>query len=624
MMNRRTRIVKAKVRQAMTTLGPLATYREIADEAGVSVASAHKFGKEVEAAQAGADLGMPPATPAQQVGGSMEPNHRPVDDALKEMTANKANTPKDTEHGASAKFRGKCDQCGESIAKGDPILVDDDPSARLPKAKGQGTRKPIRHETCPGDADTTGHDDDRTRPDTPETGHDRTPDTTGHDGQADDLKSALDGLDSTNQGSGSGSGQNSPQNDAQDQGDPSQGDGGGGDGGSDDDDPYARESWVMERIEPVKTVIKQIGEIVMQNLGAIQTLQGDVSTLRDDVVDVAEGVAKNEANLDRHNLRLESVETDLTTVTGMVAENEHRIERLEKSGVGGPRTLTVEVPDWDVVTTFPEGEHFHENFDLAVNTLKATNHLWLGGPTGGGKTHMAEQIARALGLPFFMYSCTQGMLESKFEGKRWLDGTFQSTAWIEWGENGGVMLLDEADGMNDNVRLMLNSFLANGRMALPNRIDNPMMIRHEKALIIIGTNTWGQGANGDYSGRDSIDLATRDRFAAMKVWLGYDRDLERKIPEIAILGDFEDEGNGKPWRPASVSDSLAVCFERIRRNIETYSIPSQAMSTRTKMNAGRLKAQGVSPEDILMMYFTGWDEIDKNKAIEGLTIAEVL
>jgi hypothetical protein len=605
-MNRRTKITRSKVIKAVEHLGGRASYRQIAEEAGVSVASAHKFGEEAKALQAGKDLGLPDATPPQQVAG-------PVSGPAKDTTHSDTtfNSATIDEHSAHAKFPGKCDQCGERIEPGDEVLIDDNRGHRLP-GKGGNTRKPIRHRECPAEPSDSPEAPDT--PDTDDTGPD-TPDTDFSQNLADldDALSAPQSDDPSDGDQNPSDGQNSSPGATSQDGDPSEGDGSGS--GDDPEDPYARQSWVMERIQPFREVLGKV---------------------TDTLADLGSRVQTNAANIDRHNERLEQVEVDLPRVSDnvdavdgrltdacrQIADNEQRIEKLEKRPAGGPSKLTVKVDDWGVDVEL-EDEHFHETFELALVTLKATKHLWLGGPTGGGKTHMAEQLSRALDLPFFMYSCTQGMLESKFEGKRWLDGSFQSTAWIEWGENGGVMLIDEADAMNDNVRLMLNSFLANGCMPLPNRIEQPLMLRHDKALIIIGTNTWGAGATGDYTGRDTIDLATRDRFSAMKVWVGYDRDLEHKIPEIAALGDFEELGNGKPWRPDTVGDSLAICFEKIRANIEKYGIPSQALSTRTKINAGKLKLHGVDAEDILQMYFTGWDEIDRNKALEGVAYVEV-
>jgi MoxR-like ATPase len=600
-MNRRTRIAYSKVRQAVTDLGTNATNREIADHAGVSVATAHKYKDQAESAVAGDALNLPASTPAQQVAG---PITGPEPDTTHSRAV--ANDSKPTERKIHAKYKGKCDECGHPIEQGDPVLIDNDPATRQPGGKrGQG-RKHIRHESCPvEDHDSSPEPTDQDQADQPG-------DQPGS-AQLDDQLDKLDDLlksgtqDATSQDGDSTPGQDQNASDSPDQGQD------GGNQGDGDDDPWAKQSWVLKLTEPLFSTVADL-------VTKVRGHDNEIEELNTSLANTDRNLQRLDVDVEKHERKLSTIEADIIEVDNRIDLHDERIEKLEKRPQGD-HTITIQVPEWDHAHTFEEGEHFHENFELALTTLKATNHLWLGGPTGGGKTHMAEQIAKALGLDFYMYSCTQGMLESKFEGKRWLDGEFQTTAWIQWGENGGVMLIDEADAMNDNVRLLLNSFLANGRMALPNRIDNPVMIRHERALIIIGTNTWGAGATGDYTGRDTIDLATRDRFAAMKVELGYDRELEHKLLGDQLAG-WEQLGNGKPWRPKALLSPIGQALEQIRANIETYGIPSQALSTRTKLNAARLLAHGVTAEDIIQMYFTGWDSIDKNKAIEGISIEE--
>src|SRR5438105_4005451 len=41
----------------------------------------------------------------------------------------------------------------------------------------------------------------------------------------------------------------------------------------------------------------------------------------------------------------------------------------------------------------------------------------MGGPTGCGKSHLAEQIAKALGLRFGSLSCSSGMSEGQITGR---------------------------------------------------------------------------------------------------------------------------------------------------------------------------------------------------------------
>ena len=75
---------------------------------------------------------------------------------------------------------------------------------------------------------------------------------------------------------------------------------------------------------------------------------------------------------------------------------------------------------------------------------------------------------------------------------------------------------------------MLNSALANGSCAFA----DGMVKRHEDFILIATANTFGNGANAQYVGRNQLDSATLDRFVTIE-W-GYDEELE-----MAIASDKE-------------------------------------------------------------------------------------
>lgn len=272
----------------------------------------------------------------------------------------------------------------------------------------------------------------------------------------------------------------------------------------------------------------------------------------------------------------------------------------------------------------PEHELFHQAFPKALRILSTTKQLWLIGDTGGGKTHMAAQMARALELRFYCLSCTQGMTEGQLLGRLGFGNEYLPAPFVEAYEMGGVFLLDEFDAMNDNVRLVANSALANGVLSVPNRVDNPVAYRHEDFHVIIATNSTGSGATKAYSGRDTIDLATQDRFAMMKVHVGYDLEFEKAIP---AMGLFTSNGNAEnedyTWKPSKeiAMDALAQSLQQIRENIHKYKIPGKALSTRCKIDASRLLAGGLSPVEILEAYFVGWSAQERNKALTGTEVA---
>jgi cobaltochelatase CobS len=172
----------------------------------------------------------------------------------------------------------------------------------------------------------------------------------------------------------------------------------------------------------------------------------------------------------------------------------------------------------------------HEKFEKALCLLNIHKQLHLCGPTGSGKTHLSEQFANGLGLSFSHLSCTAGMSESHLTGRMLADGSYVPTDFVNAYENGGVFLLDEIDAADSNVLLLINSAIANGKLSVPNRRDNPVAFRNENFYLIVSSNTWGHGSF-EYSGREVLDKAFLDRFCVAKIYVDYDEELELKITD---------------------------------------------------------------------------------------------
>lgn len=276
-----------------------------------------------------------------------------------------------------------------------------------------------------------------------------------------------------------------------------------------------------------------------------------------------------------------------------IAKLTARIESLEKSGA--VRTIEVKRPDAPPVkikgTVHPV---FEEVLDLAA----AREHIFLPGPAGCGKSHLAEQVAEALGLKFGFISCSAGMSESQLLGRMVPMGEngqfeFVGTQFLDCYENGGVFLFDEIDAADSNVLLVVNSALANGHLAVPSRPEQPVANRHPDFVCIAAANTFGRGADRQYVGRSELDESTLDRFRIGTVPMDYDEGLERALcPDQTLYG------------------KLAEYRERMRANrLE------RVLSTRFVVAAYRAAGRGKSMEWIESKLFAGWrrDEIAKVK-----------
>jgi cobaltochelatase CobS len=247
--------------------------------------------------------------------------------------------------------------------------------------------------------------------------------------------------------------------------------------------------------------------------------------------------------------------------------------------------------------------HFHTVFPKILKLAKARKNIFLYGPTGCGKSHIAEQIAQCLNLKFCHISCTGGMSEGQLGGRLMpvgKSGTFEFviSEFLICYETGGVFLLDEIDAADANVMLFINSALANGRASVPNRPKKPYATRHEDFVCMAAANTVGTGADRLYSGRNKLDTATLDRFGIGKVCMDYDFDLEK-----VLCPDEQLRGTLMKWRNG-------INAHRLERALSTrFMIDSYDM----------LNPVGGDPEDAFNMqdveeaFFQGWREDETNK-----------
>ena len=238
--------------------------------------------------------------------------------------------------------------------------------------------------------------------------------------------------------------------------------------------------------------------------------------------------------------------------------------------------------------------HTRDEFQEVLTAAMCGLNILLVGPAGCGKTHLAHQVAEALGRPFASIGCTAGMSESALMG--WMlpseGGAFAYTPsdFVTMYENGGVFLFDEIDAADPNTLLFVNQALANGSFYLPQRKGQSKVSRHPDFVCLAAANTFGTGANMTYAGRERLDEATLDRFRAGTVMLDYDTRFEKSV----IDGDVLSWGH------------------KVRRKIAESRL-SRVMSTRFLLDATKLKRAGRTLEQIQNTYFVGWKTDEKAK-----------
>lgn len=226
-------------------------------------------------------------------------------------------------------------------------------------------------------------------------------------------------------------------------------------------------------------------------------------------------------------------------------------------------------------------ELFHKNHDklktcIEASTKEAPIIPMIVGPAGTGKSTAVEQIARELGLHFYMAN----RIQNTFELVGFVDasGNYVTTQFYEAFTKGGLFLFDEVDASSPEALVTINAAIAQGYMAFPghpNAID-----MHPDFKVVCAGNTFGTGSTLQYTGRNKLDAATLDRF--MIVEWDYDTELENKLIKDKDLLNF-------CWKLRYESSKVD----------QTVIISTRGILTLEKMFEHNKKTQAFKNEEIL-------------------------
>lgn len=244
--------------------------------------------------------------------------------------------------------------------------------------------------------------------------------------------------------------------------------------------------------------------------------------------------------------------------------------------------------------TVPIDKKKHNKFKDVLYKCIVHKQCFMSGPTGSGKTTIAEQIAEAMKLEFYFISCSQGMSEAHLLGRMLFDGSYAPSDLVRAYENGGVYLFDEIDAADSNTLLVINSALSNNRISIPNRKDKPHATRHPNFICLVAGNTWGEGSV-EYQGRTALDAAFLDRFAMSKVDVEYDTNLEMLIVQN--------------------NEQIYKTIHNLRNYLKSKNI-GRAVSTRTLVHAYKDYTNGYTLRQILEAFSIGWSK-DEIKQLEN-------
>ncbi|MCV0400661.1 MAG: CbbQ/NirQ/NorQ/GpvN family protein [Nitrosopumilus sp.] len=229
---------------------------------------------------------------------------------------------------------------------------------------------------------------------------------------------------------------------------------------------------------------------------------------------------KNKLISSTNRSRVNSDKVNLSVSISKIKKNTHELSKMydfkkymDSSDMNFPEEMDEMIPK-DTPPYLDNGEHYVERIGRALKFFKQCALI---GPSGTGKTHIVYLVAELAGLPMWEINC--GLATSVFDlfgryvglGKEnWIDGLITG-----WCRKGGILYLDEANMMKQDVATKLNPLLdQRGHMVLTEK-DSEIIHRHKHAYMIISMNP----VSSEFAGTKPINAAMRRR---MSVWLNFD------------------------------------------------------------------------------------------------------
>jgi hypothetical protein len=259
----------------------------------------------------------------------------------------------------------------------------------------------------------------------------------------------------------------------------------------------------------------------------------------------------------------------------------------------------------------------HSSFEALLKIVAQRVNVWLPGPAGSGKTSAAHAVAEALTLPFYAVSVGPQTSQSQLLGYYDANGKYVTTQLRQAYEHGGVFLLDEVDAGSPAVLVTINALLANGHASFPDAVVE----RHKDFVLIAAGNTYGQGADRQYVGRQQLDAATLDRFAVLD-W-EYDPTLEAHYAGLP-LDVFEGLPKAKAWKFLPTDDAANVQARseeyareavKVRRAVATFGKGLRLLvGPRSTYTGLALIRAGFKVQDVLeLVVWKGCDKDTRSK-----------
>ena len=218
----------------------------------------------------------------------------------------------------------------------------------------------------------------------------------------------------------------------------------------------------------------------------------------------------------RTEKRFETTDDDIANIKLDI--NKAVVKLNQKIDTLQPQQIVVKLDDNDPVKI--DGL-VHKDFEKILTYARAGVNQMLVGPAGSGKTTLCMQLADAMGLKFYM---TGAVTQPHYlTGYKDMHGKYVETALYKAVKHGGVFLWDEMDRSHPAALVAFNAVLANDTCDFP----CGTVKKHKNFVCIAAANTYGRGADRQYTTGQKLDASTTDRFAVQT--FDYDEALERQI-----------------------------------------------------------------------------------------------
>lgn len=248
-------------------------------------------------------------------------------------------------------------------------------------------------------------------------------------------------------------------------------------------------------------------------------------------------------------------------------ENEESEEEKEAREKEEQKQKEQEEREEDEYKTDENEEIRHEMLDVIKTYITANIPVMLIGPTGCGKSFLAEQVAGELELDYY---CT-GSVFAKYDLIGYVNQVtdkYHGTPAFDAHTKGGLYCQDEMDASNAAALVAFNAL--NDKQTTFTWPCGTMP-KHEKYRAIGTANTWCNGATADYVGRNKLDGATVNRF--VRVYIDYDKRVERRIGSLDICK--------RVWSIRVACAKLGIRHILSTRSIDFAEISRNAGLTRT-------------------------------------------